>query len=371
MEEDLAEKMVFVGGPRQVGKTTLSLSLLGPKATAASPAYLTWDSLEDREKILAGRLPPGGSWCGGKSLVILGELHKFAGWRTLVKGWFDKHRSETAFLVTGSARLDYYRKGGDSLVGRFHYHRLHPLSLREAGCGVADLLRFGGFPEPFVKGQERFHRRWLREVSARILHDDLRDLERVREVTQLELLLHHLPACVGSPLSANSLGRLLQVSHASIERWLAMFERLYLVYRIEPFGAQRIRAVRKERKLYCWDWSRVAARGPRFENLVASHLLKYCHAIEDAEGHAMELRFIRDTDKREVDFVVIRDGRPEFAVECKTGEREPAPACRYFRERTDIPAFYQVHCGSRDEGDAWSGTRIVPFDRFCTELQLP
>lgn len=371
VEEDLGEKMVFVGGPRQVGKTTLALSLLVPKTTAASPAYLTWDSLEDRDAILAGRLPAGGSWHGGKSLVILDELHKFAGWRTLVKGWFDKHRTTTAFLVTGSARLDYYRKGGDSLVGRFHYHRLHPLSIREAGCGVAELLRFGGFPEPFVKGQERFHRRWLREVSARILHDDLRDLERVREVSQLELLLHHLPSCVGSPLSANSLGKLLQVSHASIERWLAMFERLYLVYRIEPFGSRRIRAVRKERKLYFWDWSRVTEPGPRFENLVASHLLKYCHAVEDTEGRAMELRFIRDTDRREIDFVVLRDGLPEFAVECKTGEREPAPACRYFRERTDIPAFYQVHCGEKDHGNPRSGTRILPFARFCTELNLP
>jgi predicted AAA+ superfamily ATPase len=371
VEEDLQEKMVFVGGPRQVGKTTLSLSLLGPAATAASRSYLTWDSLEDREHILAGRLPAGTAWRGGKSLVVLDELHKFAGWRNLVKGWFDKHRSTLAFLVTGSARLDYYRKGGDSLVGRFHYHRLHPLSLPEADCSVDDLLRFGGFPEPFLKGQERFHRRWLREVSARILHEDLRDLERVREVTQLELLLHHLPSCVGSPLSVNSLGKLLQVAHASIERWLTMFERLYLVYRIEPFGSRRIRAVRKEKKLYFWDWSRVPEHGTRFENLVASHLLKYCHAVEDTQGHAMELRFIRDTDKREVDFVVLRDGRPEFAVECKSGDRQPSPACRYFRERTTIPEFYQVHLGTRDYGDQRSGTRVLPFAQFCKERSLP
>ena len=267
--------------------------------------------------------------------------------------------------------LDYYRKGGDSLIGRFHYHRLHPLSLPEADCSVDDLLRFGGFPEPFLKGQERFHRRWLREVSARILHEDRRDLERVREVTQLELLLHHLPSCVGSPLSVNSLGKLLQVAHASIERWLTMFERLYLVYRIEPFGSRRIRAVRKEKKLYFWDWSRVQERGTRFENLVASHLLKYCHAVEDTQGHAMELRFIRDTDKREVDFVVLRDGRPEFAVECKSGDRQPAPACRYFRERTTIPEFYQVHLGTRDYGDQRSGTRVLPFAQFCKERGLP
>ena len=123
----------------------------------------------------------------------------------------------------------------------------------------------------------------------------------------------------------------------------------------------RIRAVRKERKLYFWDWSRVADRGSRFENMVAGHLLKYCHYVEDTEGHDMELRFIRDTDKREVDFVVLRDGAAEFAVECKSGEQSAGPACRYFRERAKIPRFYQVHMGARDFGNADANTRVLPF----------
>ena len=367
---DLAETMVFVGGPRQVGKTTFALSLLGEGRNESSPAYLNWDALADRTEILAGRLPPG------QPLVIFDEVHKYASWRGLLKGLYDKNRSSVSFLVTGSARLDYYRKGGDALQGRYHYHRLHPFTVMESGQPpsaslVAHLLRFGGFPEPFLRGDERFHRRWTRERSARVVHEDLRDLEHVREVSRLDLLLGHLPSCVGSPLSVQRLARLLQASHESVERWIAILERLYVCYRLAPFGAAAIRAVRKEKKLYFWDWSAVDAGGPRFENLVAGHLLKYCHLVEDTEGHRMELRFLRDTDGREVDFVVLREGRPEFAVECKSGDRRAAPACRYFRERTPIPRFYQVHLGAGDFGDAACDTRVLPFAAFCAELELP
>ena len=277
--------MVFVGGPRQVGKTTVALSLLGSAADESSPAYLNWDYPLDREAILSARLP------ARQRLVIFDEIHKYAGWRGLIKGLYDKNRSSISFLVTGSARLD--------------------------------------------------------------------------------LLLAHLPACVGSPLSVNHLRKLLQASHESVERWIAAFERLYLCYRLAPFGSAPIRAVRKERKLYFWDWSRVDEPGARFENMVAGHLLKYCHMVEDMEGHAMELRFLRDTDGREIDFVVLRDGRPEFAVEGKSGERRASPACRYMRERSSIPRWYQVHLGTADFGDENSATRVLPFPTFCRELSLP
>ena len=367
---DLGDRMVFVGGPRQVGKTTFALSLLPEGSDESSPAYLNWDYLADREAILTAQLP------SRQRLIVFDEIHKYAEWRGLIKGLYDKHRSSISFLVTGSARLDYYRKGGDSLQGRYHYYRLHPFTLSESGRdpdarSVAHLLRFGGFPEPFLRGEERFHRRWLREHSERVVHEDLRDLEHVRDVSRLDLLLAHLPSCVGSPLSVNRLRTLLQASHESVERWISAFERLYLCYRLAPFGSTRIRAVRKERKLYFWDWSRVDDPGARFENLVAGHLLKYCHLVEDTEGHAMELRFVRDTDGREIDFVVLRDGRPEFGVECKSGDRSAAPACRYFRERTDIPRFYQVHLGTADFGDADTDTRVLPFWTFCAEMALP
>ncbi len=159
--------------------------------------------------------------------------------------------------------------------------------------------------------------------------------------------------------------------HETAERWLAILERVYLCFRIAPYGAPRIRAVKKEQKLYLTDWSRVPDAGARFENFVACQLLKYCHLVEDTEGYAMEVRYLRDTDRREVDFVVLRDRQPLFAVECKTGERSVSAAARYFRERTPIPRFYQVHLGAADWGDAAGAVRVAPYHVFCSELGLP
>ena len=367
IESDLRDKMVFLGGPRQVGKTTLALSLLGAMGQR-HPGYLNWDDPRVRPELLRGRLP------GGQTLVVLDEIHKFPRWRNLVKGLHDTEGDRVAILVTGSARLDHYRKGGDSLQGRYHYHRLHPFTLGELGPDTSAgdleaLMRYGGFPEPLLAGDIRVWRRWQRERLSRVVHEDLRDLENVRQVALVELLVEALPDRVGSPLSIRSLSEDLQVAHETVSRWLEILENLYVCFRIPPFGAPRIRAVKKENKLYLWDWSQTPERGERFENLVACHLLKYCHRLEDTEGHRMELRFVRDTDRREVDFVVIRDGDPVFGVECKTGEKSPSRAIHYFRGRTPIVDFYQVHLGDRDYVS--NGTRVLPFRTFCREFNLP
>ena len=180
VKKDLAKKMVFVGGPRQVGKTTFALGFLAGDATTENPAYLNWDDPESRALLLQGKIPRN------QSLLLLDEIHKYARWRNLVKGLFDKHRSRLSILVTGSARLDYYRKGGDSLQGRYHYYRLHPFSLPELDAdglraSLDTLLRYGGFPEPLFAADEREWRRWQRDHRERVLREDLRDLERVRE----------------------------------------------------------------------------------------------------------------------------------------------------------------------------------------------
>jgi predicted AAA+ superfamily ATPase len=369
VQDDLREKMVFIGGARQVGKTTFALSYLQPP-TPENPAYLNWDKGAVRSSLIRGELP------AKQKLIVLDEVHKYARWRNLVKGFYDTYRGGTSFLITGSARLDFYRRGGDSLQGRYHYYHLHPFSPCEISKepdrnDVEQLLKFGGFPEPFLRAEERAWRRWQRERLSRVIYDDIRDLENVREISLIELLVEELPNRIGSPLSVRNLRDTLQVAHDTVDRWLAILERVYLCFRIPPFGAPRIRAVKKEQKLYLTDWSRVPSPGERFENFVACQLLKYCHFQEDSQGFRMELRFLRDTDKREIDFVVLKERKPLFAVECKTGERGVSPAIPYFRERTGIPRFYQVHLGTKDWGDAKSNVRVLPYHVFCSELALP
>ena len=364
IDADLGEKMVFLSGPRQVGKTTLALQLIGT-TDPRHPAYLSWDDVRARPRIREGAMP------AEAPRIILDEIHKYARWRGLVKGLFDTRAPGQSFIVTGSARLDVYRQGGDSLHGRYHPYRLHPLSLPELGGGADSLpalLRFGGFPEPLLRGSERVWRRWQRERTDRIVRDDVRDLERVREISLIELLVEALPSRVGSPLSVKKLREQLEVAHDTAERWLGILENLYVCFRIAPFGSSRIRAVKKERKLYLWDWSVVPDAGARLENLVASHLLKWCHFREDTEGVRMELRFLRDTDAREVDFVVVEGKKALFAVEVKTGERQLSPAVRYFKARTSIPRWYQVHLGSEDR--VVDGVRIAPFAAFCKDVGL-
>ncbi len=369
IEKDLdKKKMVFLGGPRQVGKTTLALDFLEKHKKLPleqHPAYLSWDLPASKQKILTVDLPPD------EPMIVFDEIHKYPRWRNLIKGIYDTYKNEKKFIVTGSAKLDHFRKGGDSLMGRYHYYRLHPLSLREFGGSADELLKLGGFPEPLYDGTETFWRRWQRERIQKVIYEDLQNLERVKEVSLIELLVNALPDRVGSPLSIKSLREDLEVAHETVSRWIGILETLYLVYRIAPYGSPKIRAVKKEQKLYFWDWSQVAGDGFRFENMVASHLLKYCHFVEDTQGFAMELRFLRDTDGREVDFVVLKDKKPLFAVECKFGEKSLSPRIEYFCHRTPIPYFYQVHLGQRHLKYPASRAEILPFSRLVKALEIP
>jgi predicted AAA+ superfamily ATPase len=359
IQEDLQKKMVFLGGPRQVGKTTLAQSLI-PGYRDGHEAYLNWDSAEDRERLRARR------WPSSAKLIVLDEIHKARGWRNMVKGLYDTLKSTHSFLVTGSARLDHFRKGGDSLLGRYHYYRLHPYSLPELAGEVKlnDLLLFGGFPEPLAARDERTLRRWHRSRVERLVRVDLRDLENIRDLDRMELLAVELPRRVGSPLSLKSLAEDLEIDPKTAKRWVELLDTLYYSFRIAPYGPPRIRAVKKEQKIYLWDWSQVQDEGARFENMMASQLLKFCHHHEDVDGHKMELRYIRDTDKREVDFVVLQDRKPLFAVECKLKDKPLSPHIPYFKERTPVPRFYQVSLDGPERQIA-DGVSILGFEAFC------
>jgi predicted AAA+ superfamily ATPase len=352
VESDLREKMVFLAGPRQVGKTTLALSLPGARG-----GYLNWDHAGHRDRILRSRLPRSPLW-------ILDEIHKYRGWRNLVKGLWDVRRRGQRILVTGSARLELLGYGGDSLQGRYHLLRMHPFSAAELGirnrAGLEDLLALGGFPEPFLAGTVRSARRWSLEYRRQLIREEVTSLERVADLGAMELLMISLPSRVGSPLSVNALREDLQVRHEVVERWIRAFERLHALYRLPPFGAPRLRAVRKTQKHYHVDWSLVPDPGPRFENLVAGHLLKWVHREQDVEGRDLELRYFRDVDGREVDFVVTESGRPILLVEAKLGDAEADRGLRYLRERFPEADAWQVHLRGRTDHVTREGIRIAP-----------
>ena len=350
---DLTRKMVFVGGPRQVGKTTLARNLLG-RSTAG---LMNWDITADRDRILRGDFPAAPLW-------VFDEIHKYRKWRNFLKGVFDARRPEQCILVTGSARLDYYRFGGDSLQGRYHYLRLHTLSAAELGVdsasGLKTLLVLGGFPEPFLGGSAREARRWSNEYRTRLVREDLASLEQVQDIGSIELLMTRLPALVGSPLSVNGLAEQIRISHKTVAKWLGMLERLYAIFTVAPFGSPKIKAVKKARKHYHLDWSLVPDPAARFENLVAAHLLKWVHFREDTEGYRVELRYFRDIERREVDFVVVQDDVPVLFVECKSADRDPSATLRYLKARFPGTEAWQVSASGRSDYLTAEGIRVAP-----------
>ncbi len=341
--KDLGQKVVFLAGPRRSGKTTFVKNLFSYFNITESDArsrYLNWDSAEDREMILKHTLPTA------SGLIVLDEINKYPGWRNLLNGFYDKGGEDLKLLITGSAKLDCYKRGGDFLQGKYHYIRLHPLSLVELPSQTADdltnLLTYGGFPEPFFLASETETKHWSRDNRLRLLKEDLLNLEQVSKISLVEQLMIRLPALVGNPLSLNGLREYFQISHQTVSRWLLMLENVYDIFRIHPFGAPSIRAIKTEDKHYHFDWTQVSDAEPRFENLVACHLLKWCHFLQDTEGLDIELRYFRDLDKREVDFVILKNQKPEFFIECKLSSKEISPSLRYLSKKFPLVKAIQL-----------------------------
>lgn len=355
VNDDLSRKMVFLGGPRQSGKTTLAKSLL---TSANSQGYLNWDDSLDKDKILSRELP-------NTSLWIFDEIHKFRGWRNYLKGLYDKKKSHQKILVTGSARLDLYRYGGDSLQGRYHFLRLHPLSIAEISktptpSDLEELFHIGGFPEPFFGGSKVQANRWSLEYKKRLVREDVSTLESLQDLTKIELLLQSLPAKVGSPLSINSLREDLQIAHKTAANWLNILERLYSIYRILPFGAPKLRAVKKEQKHYHFDWNLVDDEANRFENMMANHIFKWVQYLEDTEGREMELRYFRDIDGREVDFIVLEKQKPKMLIEVKLSDAPISNGLKYFYQRFPNCEAWQVHFKGKKDYTTPEGIRVAP-----------
>ena len=326
-------QMLFMSGPRQVGKTTVAKKI---GEIWKNSNYFDWDNLSHRKTIINGPdtviKSIGIEQLSDRSpLMIFNEIHKYQHWRNFLKGLFDQYESAAKFLVIGSASLQVFSRGGDSLMGRYFPYTLHPVSVGECTNPNADelidslpkeihphtwdsLIKFGGFPEPFLRSEQRFHNRWQSLRTEHLFREDIRELTRIQEISQIEVLAEYLRLQVGQLTSYSSLARKVQVSVDTIRRWISTLESLYYCFKLKPWHRNVVRALRKEPKYYLWDWSLVSDSGARYENLVASALLKSVHWwTETGLGH-FDLHFVRDKQKNEVDFLVTRDKTPWFAM---------------------------------------------------------
>lgn len=375
--------MAFVSGPRQVGKTTLGLSLLEHDEN-----YFTWDDPGFRTRWSKNPVEAVSTREAGP--IMLDEIHRDRRWKARLKGLCDQRGKTLPILVAGSARLDLYRRGGESLLGRYLPYRLHPFSVSEAPFAppaanaevtgwtsraprfpVGDLLRLGGFPEPLLGGHEGRARRWSRLRLERLLVEDVRDLRAIQDLQALRVLADLLPARVGSLLSMNALREDVGVAYATVRAWLQAFEALYLIFLIRPYAGRLARTLKAEPKMYLYDLSSLPpeAEGQRRENLVALHLLKACHFWTDTAEGEFELRFVRDREKREVDFLVLREKKPWLMVECKSGALTPAKHLLYFAEALKVP--HRIQLVAKPGFDRWFAepcVRVLDYQSFLSML---
>lgn len=378
-EDALArQRMAFVSGPRQVGKTTLGRALLEDHVN-----YRSWDDQSFRLAWI--RDPVQSLQDRGPGPVVLDELHKDPHWKDRLKGLFDVSSGRIPLVVTGSARLDVYRRGGDSLLGRYLPYRLHPLSVGERpeppspddlAIGEAPptfaweaMVQLGGFPEPLLDGEERHARRWSRLRTERLVSEDIRDIREVRDLGQLRLLSDLLPERVGSLLSHASLANLLRASPSTIHQWIDVFSELYHCFLIRPWSRKISRAITATPKLYLYDPVPVQSLPLRKENLTALHLLKACHYWTDVAFGEFSLWFLRTRDGAEVDFLVTRDQRPWMLVECKSGRTTPSPAlCRFAEELQPTHCFQLVDNPDHDRFHPATGVRVIGYERMLASL---
>ena len=381
-------QMAFVSGPRQVGKTTTCRGLCD--------MYLNWDNTDDRAQIIKGPGTVAGQ-LGIDTLrravptALFDELHKFSRWKQFLKGFFDTYAEQVHIIVTGSSKMDVYRRTGDSLMGRYFLYRMHPFSIAEtisqdvpdterivrqpkeiAQDDFSALWTHGGYPEPFVKRDMRFSRRWRNLRLQQLLREDVRDLTQIHQLDQLEVLVNLLMCRSGQQLIYSNLASAIRVSVDTVRRWITTLCNLHLGFLVRPWFKNVSRSLRKEPKWFLRDWSVIDDPGDRSETFIACHLLKAVEGWNDLGLGTFQLGYLRDKRRREVDFVVIRSGRPWFLVEVKSTANKLSPALKYFQEQLNVPHAFQVVIeADYVEADCFAVRQkpvIVPARTFLSQL---
>jgi len=352
-------KMILLAGPRQVGKTTLAKSLY------KTADYMNWDIDEHRTRILNKEFKQSPLW-------IFDEIHKYARWRNYLKGIYDKSGDKQKMLITGSAKLDILRKGGDSLQGRYYFLRLMPFTYSELGMqsqkDLRTLFKLTGFPEPFLKGSKDNANRWSRLYRQRIVREEVATNEQFLDLGTIEVMYNRLPDLAGGTLSVNSLAEDIQVSNKTLGKWLDALERLYAIFRLSPFGGPQIKAIKKLQKIFFYDWNAVQDEGNRFENLMAVHLIKWIYLEQDIKGRDVELRYYRDKYGREVDFVVTEKGVPIHFIEAKLKDSSITKGLIYLKTKFPDTRTTLVHLMGKKDYVNSAGIEHMPAYKLLSSL---
>ena len=363
--EDLKRKIVLISGPRQSGKTTLS------KMLSTEYDYFNYDEPSQR-LILKSK-----TWDRKKPLIILDELHKMDKWKLFLKGVYDTEGIPPALVVTGSARMEAFRKVGDSLAGRYFSYRLHPLDIKEASSfleprdAMERILRVGGFPEPFLENDRRFYARWKRSHLDVILRQDMIDLTAITDIQNIETLLELLRHRVGSPVSYASLARDLQKDAKTVKSWLLLLENLYVIFPVRPWHKNVARSILKEPKYYFYDTGQlVEDEGMRIENMTACSLLKYAHFLEDSAGKSCKLWYFRTKEGKEMDFVLSIDERIAAAYEVKRSDTNLSPGFRYFSSHLSEAVKVQLVAYPDREKTYPTGEEVRSLPEYLADLDL-
>jgi len=370
MWQDLSseKKMIFLSGPRQVGKTTFAQKIAeGFK----NNLYFNWDIISQKRLLI--QEPTFFENINRKDesipLVIFDEIHKYSKWKNYLKGIYDEFAGDYKFLVSGSGRFDLYKKGGDSLAGRYFQLHLFPLTVAELSnkrksfkdFAVSPLTNFdftnlkitskiwqtlfnvGGFPEPYVNGKKTFFNKWTANYTSQIVREDIKSISDIKNTDYIEILFSLLPKRVGSPISMNNIAEELQVSFGSIKEWLKLLEIFYLVFRIGPWTKKISRSILKEKKLYLYNYPEISDESYRFENMVAVELLRAVYNWNEYGYGRFTLHYLRNKEKEEVDFLICENNNPKILIETKFSDDAPSKNLIYFQKKLNIPAIQLVN----------------------------